>query len=293
MIHEVMIVSQGGLCLYHYEFTKMKIDPQLVAGFTNAIDSFSASLIKKHQNIESLQMSSLNLRISSFLRKTLSVILFYNKYDSVEVLDQIIIELKSQFIERFGHYRLEDFYDMNILRPFDSVVVSLCKTHFDIGLLSSQSPYKSQLWNLIEQINVGQPKIDLQPLSSVSSEENQFKLNTMGYYDESLPNCDISLWNLDLETVESSQHIFQNKHIFLLIIEPDFKFIRRHLAMIELLKESFTDSHIVGILLTDYGTITKKNCETLLQIPLSVFQIDVPDAKANLKNILHEAVLGV
>jgi hypothetical protein len=293
MIHSVMIVSEGGLCLYNYSFTKMEIDPQLVAGFTNAIDSFSASLIKKHQNIESLEMSSLNLRISSFLRKTLSVIIFYNKYDSVEVLDQIIIELKSQFIERFGQYSLEDFYDLNILKPFDSVVVALCKTHFDVGLLSSQAPYKAELWSLIEQINGDQHKIDSPPSSPLPSKENKFMLNTIAYLDTDLPNCDISLWNLDLEAVESSQHIFQNKHIFLLIIEPDFKFIKRNLAMIELLKENFTDSHIVGILLTDYGTITKKNCEMLLQISLSNFQINDPDARDNMKQIIREAILGV
>jgi hypothetical protein len=293
MIHSVMIVSEGGLCLYNYSFTKMEIDPQLVAGFTNAIDSFSASLIKKHQNIESLEMSSLNLRISSFLRKTLSVIIFYNKYDSVEVLDQIIIELKSQFIERFGQYSLEDFYDLNILKHFDSVVVALCKTHFDVGLLSSQAPYKAELWSLIEQINGDQHKIDSPPSSPLPSKENKFMLNTIAYLDTDLPNCDISLWNLDLEAVESSQHIFQNKHIFLLIIEPDFKFIKRNLAMIELLKENFTDSHIVGILLTDYGTITKKNCEMLLQISLSNFQINDPDARDNMKQIIREAILGV
>ncbi|MCK5343952.1 MAG: hypothetical protein KAR20_11140 [Candidatus Heimdallarchaeota archaeon] len=67
MIHEIMVVSQGGLCFYYYEFTKMKIDPQLVAGFTNAIESFSESLIQNQQSIENLQMSALNLRISHFL----------------------------------------------------------------------------------------------------------------------------------------------------------------------------------------------------------------------------------
>ena len=82
MIHELMIVSQGGLCIYSYEFTEMQVNPQLVAGFTTAIDTFSESLLENKQNIDSLQMTALNLKISRFLHNALSMIIFFNKYDS-------------------------------------------------------------------------------------------------------------------------------------------------------------------------------------------------------------------
>ncbi|MCK5343951.1 MAG: hypothetical protein KAR20_11135 [Candidatus Heimdallarchaeota archaeon] len=185
-----------------------------------------------------------------------------------------------------------DFVDLTILKPFDEEVVPLCKTHIDIGLLSNQSPYKSKLWNMIEEINTDQKNVGANPSIEMST-----KLNTIEYRDVDLTNCDISLWNLDLETVESNQHILLNKQIFLIIVEPDFKFIQQNLSRIEMLKKTFTDSnmhpHIIGILLTNYGTITKKNCEKLLQIPISDFQINDPNARDKMKSILHHAVLGV
>ena len=72
MIQRVMIVSQAGLCIYSYDFSILSDSyTQLVSGFTTAINTFSQTLIDKEQNIESLQMSALNIRISSFLHDNL------------------------------------------------------------------------------------------------------------------------------------------------------------------------------------------------------------------------------
>ena len=145
MIHEIMIVSQGGLCVYSYEFTEMKINPQLVAGFTTAIGTFSQSLLEREQNIESLQMTALNLKISPFLHNALSMVVFFNKYDNIDTINSIIIDLQTQFIESFGKYEIEDFFNMSLLKPFNDIVIPLCNTHIDIGMLSVQSVYKSKL----------------------------------------------------------------------------------------------------------------------------------------------------
>ena len=286
MIHEIMIVSQGGLCVYSYEFTEMKINPQLVAGFTTAIGTFSQSLLEREQNIESLQMTALNLKISPFLHNALSMVVFFNKYDNIDTINSIIIDLQTQFIESFGKYEIEDFFNMSLLKPFNDIVIPLCNTHIDIGMLSVQSVYKSKLWELIVNIN-----------NRISNEfhvsdGNKNELKTIEYKNPNLPTCDISIWNLDLETAELHQSIFQNKQIFIIIIEADFNFIQKHISMIEILKKDYSNSLLVGIMMTESGTIALKNVEKLLQIPVYELSIGDPSAKDNLTDIIYKCIIG-
>ncbi len=287
MIHEIMIVSQGGLCVYSYEFTEMKVNPQLVAGFTTAIDTFSQSLLESKQNIESLQMTALNLKISPFLHEALSMVIFFNKYDNIDIINSIIIDLQTQFIESFGNYDVEDFFNITLLKPFNDIVIPLCNTHLDIGMLSVQSLYKSKLWEIIENIN--------NRISNEShfSEENKNELKTIEYNDPKLPNCDISIWNFDLETAEMHQNIFQNKQIFIIIIEADFDFIQKYISIIEILKKNYNNSLIIGIMMTESGTVAKKNVEKLLQIPIFELSINEPSAKDNLIDIIYNCVIGI
>jgi len=281
-----MIVSQGGLCVYSYEFTEMKVNPQLVAGFTTAIGTFSQSLLEKEQSIESLQMTALNLKISPFLHDALSMVVFFNKYDNIDTINSIIIDLQTQFIESFGKYDVEDFFNMSLLKPFNDIVIPLCHTHIDIGMLSVQSVYKSKLWELIVNINGGISN------ESQISNGNKNELKTIGYMNPNLPTCDISIWNLDLETAELHQSIFHNKQIFIIIIEADFDFIQKHISMIDILKKNYSNSLLVGIMMKESGTIALKNIEKLLQIPIYELSLGEPTAKDNLTDIIYKCVIG-
>ena len=287
MIHELMIVSQGGLCIYSYEFSEMQVNPQLVAGFTTAIDTFSESLLENKQNIDSLQKTALNLKISRFLHNALSLIVFFNKYDNIDVIESIMIDLQTQFIESFGNYDIDDFFQTSLLKPFDKIAIPLCNTHVDIGMLSVQSSYKSKLWDLIVNINNSS--------SNESSNPEQIKKesNTIGYNCPNLPNCDILIWNLDLEAAEMNQNIFHNKQIFIIIIEPDFDFIQKYIPIIEILKTNHDNSLMIGIMMTESGTITKKNVEKLLQIRIFELGINEQSAKENLADIIYNCVLGI
>ena len=287
MIHEIMIVSQGGLCIYSYEFTEMNANPQLVAGFTTAIGTFSQSLLEREQSIESLQMTALNLKISPFLHNTLSMVIFFNKYDNIDIINSIIIDLQTQFIESFGNYDVSDFFNISLLKPFNDIVIPLCITHIDIGMLSVQSEYKSKLWELIVNIN------DENSNTSQVSDENKKELKTIEFIDSNLPNCDISIWNFDLEAAEMHQNIFQNKQIFIIIIEANLDFIQKYISMIEILKKNYSNSLIVGITMTESGTIAKKNIEKLLQIPIYELSINEPSARENLEDIIYNCVIGI
>ena len=287
MIHEIMIVSQGGLCVYSYDFTEMKVNPQLVAGFTTAIGTFSQSLLEREQSIESLQMTALNLKISPFLHKALSMIIFYNKYDNIDIINSILIDLQTQFIESFGNYDVNDFFNISLLKPFNEIVIPLCITHIDIGMLSVQSSYKSKLWELIVNIN------DENSNTYQDSDEKKKELKTIEYIDSNLPNCDISIWNFDLEAAEMHQNIFQNKQIFIIIIEANLDFIQKYISMLEILKKNYSNSLIVGIMMTESGTIAKRNVEKLLQIPIYELSINESSAKENLTDIIYNCVIGI
>ena len=287
MIHEIMIVSQGGLCVYSYEFTEMNVNPQLVAGFTTAIGTFSQSLLEREQTIESLQMTALNLKISPFLHNALSMIVFFNKYDNIDIINSIIIDLQTQFIESFGNYDVNDFFNITLLKPFDDIVIPLCITHIDIGMLSVQSLYKSKLWELLVNINDGNLNVPL------VSDENKKELKTIEYIDSNLPNCDISIWNFDLEAAEMHQNIFQNKQIFIIIIEANLDFIQKYISIIEIFKKNYSNSLMVGVKMTESGTITKNNVERLLQIPIYELSINEQSAKENLTDIINNCVIGI
>ncbi len=287
MIHEIMIVSQGGLCVYSYEFTEMNVNPQLVAGFTTAIGTFSQSLLKREQTIESLQMTALNLKISPFLHNALSMIVFFNKYDNIDIINSIIIDLQTQFIESFGNYDVNDFFNITLLKPFDDIVIPLCITHIDIGMLSVQSLYKSKLWELLVNMNDGNLNV------RQVSDENKKELKTIEYIDSNFPNCDISIWNFDLEAAEMHQNIFQNKQIFIIIIEANLDFIQKYISIIEILKKNYSNSLMVGVKMTESGTITKNNVERLLQIPIYELSINEQSAKENLTDIINNCVIGI
>ena len=154
-------------------------------------------------------------------------------------------------------------------------------------MLSVQSSYKSKLWELLVNIN------NRIPIESSNPEQIKKESNTIGYNCPNLPNCDVLIWNLDLEAVEMNQNIFHNKQIFMIIIEPDFDFIQKYIPIIEILKKNYDNSLLIGIMMTESGTITKKNVEKLLQIRIFELSINEQSAKENLAEIINNSVLGI
>ncbi len=290
MIHKIMVISNGGLCLYYYDFSIMQINPQLVAGFTVAIDKFSETLISKEQNIEFLQMSSLNIRISPFLKKQLMMIVFFNRYDPIEKIDLIIYDLQIQFIENYGQDLDVNYIDMELYRSYNPIVTSLCRTHVNIAVLSSQSILKSKFWYLLGQIN---EQGNQKQILSLKKEQDDRNLNVIPFIDDQIKNCDSSLWNLDIENLEMNHYLFTDWQIFLIIIEPKFDLILNLISKIEFIKEKFPLSKLVGIYLSNNETISLKNCELILQIPSHHISFEDKSVVDNLKKFLHNELLGI
>ena len=89
------------------------------------------------------------------------------------------------------------------------------------------------------------------------------------------------------------QNIFQNKQIFIIIIEANLDFIQKYISMLEILKKNYSNSLIVGIMMTESGTIAKRNVEKLLQIPIYELSINESSAKENLTDIIYNCVIGI
>ena len=270
----------------------MDINPHLVAGFATAIDSFSQTLIARKQSIESLRMTELKLRLSTFNQGNLTMIVFFNIYDSVEIIDSIIFDLQTQFLERFGHMNLLQSHDLNIFRTFDSIIESLSSVHLNIGFLSQQSEYKAKLWNLFSEFQLEEKQ------NEAKNEKNtrlnlDYNLNVIQIHDPALKSCMLSVWNFDIESIERKQVALQDTHLFLITVEPNFDFLQNLLAKIEFLRKNYPNSHISGIIISEKGEITKSNCELILQIP--TFEISLNDTliKEKIAEIVRNITFGI
>ncbi len=154
-------------------------------------------------------------------------------------------------------------------------------------MLSVQSSYKSKLWELIVNMN------NCSRNESSDSDQIKKESKTIEYNCPNLLNSDVLIWNLDLETAEMNQSIFHNKQIYIIIIEPEFDFIQKYIPIIEILKKNYDNSLLIGIMMTESGTITKKNVEKLLQISIFELSIHEKSAKENLSKIIYNCVLGL
>lgn len=289
MIHQIMIVSKGGLCLYHYNFSIMEINPQLVAGFTTAIDSFSQSLIAERQSIESLQMSALYLRITPFSQGNLTMIVFFNKYDNLEIIDLLIFDLQTQFLERFGYMNFHQSNDLNVFRKFDKIVETLSVININIGFISHQSDYKTDIWKKFSNAQIKESGND--PVNSRGLKE--IGLNAIQIKDPLLKSCILSIWNYNIESLEKNVKLLQDNHLFLVIIEPNFEFLQNLVSKIAFLREKFPKAQISGLIVSEKGAITQKNCELILQIPTFEIFLDNTSLHEDLIKILRDITLGM
>lgn len=281
MIHQVMVITNSGLSLFVHEFSEMRINAQLFSGFTTALNDFSTELIGKAQNIESVKMSQYQILTSKF--KDFTLVLVVNKYDDEKTFESLIVALQNSFLEKYGRLQESEWNNIAHFDSFHPIVEKMCKSHLDIAILGSQSQTKSRIWDYLK--------------SSEASEDHGSKAienwNVLEYNFPKLPNCDISIWNLDLEqNPETLIHMLEEKRIVFILIESTFAKIITLIPIIEMIKKTRTNLDIYGIALQNVGMILKKNCEVLLNIPIFEINMNDPNTKSNLDKFIFKAVLG-
>ncbi len=278
MIQKILIVSAGGLSVFYHDFTENLVNPQLVAGFTTAINSFSEQIIVNNQNIESIQMNALKMRIAAFLNNSVHMILFHNRYDSEEVIDSIVFDLQLQFIESFGQLNMYEFAEVSRFNSFKPIVEELCKTRIDIGIVSSQSELKQILWK------------EIFAKTDISDQHKDW--NVYDFKLEKYPHIGITLWNFDYEAFKHSLPLLSQKQLIYLVIEPDFDKIISLISKIEQIRESNPKGQILGIFIGNKG-LFPNFAEIVLQIPIFPFKSVDDITHENLINMFNETVLGV
>lgn len=278
MIQKVLVVTNSGLSIFYHDFTENVVNPQLVAGFTSAINSFSEQIIVQGQNIESLQMSNLKMRISTFLNNSIHMILFHNLYDPDEIVDSIIFDLELQFIEQFGQLEVYEFAEISRFHDFKPIVKELCKTRIDIGIISHQSELKKKIWReLFAESN---------PLEQ-STEWNVFQFSLEKY-----PHVQLSLWNFDYEGFNHNITLLQQKQILYFVIEANFNQILSLIKKIKLLKKQNPRILIVGLYVGE-SNLVEKFAEIVLQIPIFSFNTIEDISNQTLLDVIHKSIIGV
>jgi hypothetical protein len=279
MIHQIMIITDSGISIFNHEFSDMKIEPVLFGGFTTALNNFSREIIEMEQNIESIKMSRLKLIISNF--KNFNLVLVINKYDEIAIFQSLIIELQNIFLEMYGHLNESDLNCISNFDSFHPIAAKLGHSHIDIGIISSQSQIKKDYWNFLQQL-------DGCVLPHTKMIQNW---NTLQFVLDKISNCDITLWNIDLEhNIEYFNQIVNDKPILFLLIEPNLKKIFDFIPLINVLKQN--KKEIYGIIIKNYGKILSSNCEVILKIP--IFELDVQsiEDKSLFKQYVGEIVQG-
>ena len=118
-------------------------------------------------------------------------------------------------------------------------------------------------------------------------------MNTVRFKHPELKSCIISIWNLNIESIEKALNLLQDNHLFLVIIEPKFEFIQNLISKIAFLQENFAKSQISGLIISEKGTITKRNCELILQIPTFEISLSSDSLHEDILEIIKDIVLGL
>ena len=286
MIHQVMVITNVGICIYNHSFTDTRVDSQLIGGFTTAIDAFSAQLTHYKQNIEMLQMSELEMHIESFSNDEIAIIVFVNKYDHLELIDDVIFELKNLFLEKFGHIKVIEIFSMEQFNPFDEIVLKICKTSLDIGIISPQSQIKQDFWHFLSKNS---------PKSSQSVSDSELStlenLNIFKFVDHNLTNCDVTFWNIDIENEKLMNQLLENKNFAYILIEPNMDFIAYTLPKLFKIRQNQPNLKIYGIVFKQDHMILSENLSLILKIPIFEFTKQ-ENQYGNLQKFIRSTILG-
>ena len=278
MIHQIMVIAESGINLFNHEFTRSRIDPTLFGGFTTALNNFSHELMENDQNIESVNMSRLKLVISFF--KHFYITLVINKYDVISEFQPMIVELQNCFLEKYGHLEEMEWNQISLFEGFTQITHELCKSQVNIAVISLQSQLKMEFWNYLSQLN--------QP--------NHLDWNTVQMRCNSITNCNVSIWNLDLVknalTSDYYQKLLEDKPLVIVLIEPNLNRVLEVLPFIVDFKRIYREKEIYGIICKGYGPMLKNNCEVLLKIPVIELDLKSPQAASEIEAFISDIVIG-
>ncbi|MHA1372409.1 MAG: hypothetical protein ACTSRA_22135 [Promethearchaeota archaeon] len=118
MIHAILIYQENGTLLYSIYFSKIKLDPVLITGFTMAINQFGLKLFPE-EDLEDIVFSRHHIFFQTFKLVNRSVIflVIHDKkeehYNLKKVNQQIYWELK----QGFSHLFHKEIIDLRKLAP--------------------------------------------------------------------------------------------------------------------------------------------------------------------------------
>lgn len=276
-----MIVSQAGTCIFEYQFTPMKIDPQLTAGFTVAFNSFSASLMERAQIIESIKMSELQFIISKF--KGYFLLIVVNKYDRLQDYDSLIVNLENIFLEKFGTVTEDQYNQISIFFPFQSVVKNLCRSMINIAIIGNEFEGKTEIWQYLTEFGTLTDQSKYKEISLVQVDNNP-----------ELPNCAIRIWKVDADqNIDSFFQVIENKNILILLIPPTLNHILKIIPKLLQIRQRIKNVMMYGICLRNYGGILKSNIETMLDLKIIEVNLSEGNIHKRLGQFLIDCVMGL
>ncbi len=97
LIHNLYIIKQNGICIFHEKYGSLEEDPQSIAGFLTAISMFSKSIIGE-------EIKSLSTNRFKFVFKTdgkFLFVTFVDKNDKSSNTRQLLDNIKKLFHIRF------------------------------------------------------------------------------------------------------------------------------------------------------------------------------------------------
>ena len=113
MIHNLYIIKQNGICIFHEKFGSLEEDPQSIAGFLTAMSMFSKSIIGE-------EIKTISTNRFKFVFKTdrkFLFVTFVDKNDKSSNTSQLLDNIKKMFYFRFPE--AESDCKSGNLRPFE------------------------------------------------------------------------------------------------------------------------------------------------------------------------------
>ncbi len=113
LLHNLYIIRQNGICIFHEKYGSLEEDPQSIAGFLTAISMFSKSIIGEEVN-------SISTKRFKFIFKAdgkFLFVTFVDKSDDVLHTQQILDEVQKIFHNRFP--KAEEACKSGSLLPFE------------------------------------------------------------------------------------------------------------------------------------------------------------------------------
>lgn len=289
MLHSAYIIHETGVCIFSQDFSKIVADPQLVAGFLSALGQFSTEITQERQQraIKTIELSNLKFIFSRL--KDLIFAVLINDYDDDAIHLEVLEELKSLFLEKFGWGYQQRLNDMSFFAGFEEFVTKFCRTTIKIALLGRESHAR-------ERTKV------LNSLKAFSSERvaaGASSTKYARYQFPRIPQNDFFIWNVAvtedhadvLAQIENAELIF-----YLTDSKPDSVF--DSIEIVDFIREKLSDNIKINVLAlgqNEPGTFLAEYIETILGYPTKALGAGHADENAfaeNVVNLFETIILG-